>query len=137
MGKEEKYIWKDRRHILWFPIGFDKYWIENGRLYCRHGMISQKEHECLLYRILDISLSRSFGNRICGTGSIVLRTTDASDPIITLKNIKDSRAVKTMLSDLIEEERVRKGITSRELLSAGGGLQDVDGDGDIDIDDYL
>ena len=80
--------WEDRRHILWFPITFDKYRIARGRIYCTHGLLRQEEHECLLYRILDISYVRTLTNRMCGTGTIILRTQDASDPILTLKILK-------------------------------------------------
>ena len=41
-----------------------------------------------------------------------------------------------MLSDLIEEARTQKGITGREIL-ANNYVADTDGDGDVDIDDYL
>ena len=124
-GQTTETLWKDRKHYLWFPFSFEKYRIANGRLYCQHGFFSQKEHECLLYRILDISLVRSLGNRLCGTGTIVLKTTDNSDPVITLKNIKNSRNVKDMLSELIEQERIRKGITGRELLTDSDFSEDV------------
>lgn len=117
-------MWEGRRHILWFPFTFDKYRIANGRIYCQHGLLSQQEHECLIYRVLDISLTRSLGNRICGTGTVVMKTTDSTDPVLTLKNIKDSHRVKEMLSDLIESERQKKGITGRELFSGNGRYAD-------------
>lgn len=122
-------LWHDRKHILWFPFTFEKYRIANGRIYCQHGFLNQKEHECLLYRILDISLSRSLGNRICGTGTVTMRTTDDSDPVLVLKNIKRSREVKDMLSDLIEKERIHRGVTGREIL-ANGMIDGDDFDGD-------
>ena len=122
-------LWHDRKHILWFPFTFEKYRVANGRIYCQHGLINQKEHECLLYRILDISLKRSLGNLICGTGTVTMRTTDDSDPVLVLKNIKRSREAKDLLSDLIEKERIRKGVTGREIL-ANGSMSDDDFDGD-------
>ena len=122
-------LWHDRKHILWFPFTFEKYRVANGRIYCQHGLINQKEHECLLYRILDISLKRSLGNLICGTGTVTMRTTDDSDPVLVLKNIKRSREVKDLLSDLIEKERIRKGVTGREIL-ANGSMSDDDFDRD-------
>lgn len=115
----EEALWEGRRHVLWFPFTFDKYRIAKGRIYCQHGLFSQEEHECLLYRVLDISLTRTLGNRICGTGTVMLKTTDASDSVLILKNIKNSRDVKEMLSEMVENERQRKGITGRELFSAG------------------
>lgn len=121
-------LWHDRKHILWFPFTFEKYRIANGRIYCQHGFFNQKEHECLLYRILDISLSCTLGNRLCGTGTITMRTTDDSDPVLILKNIKRSREVKDMLSNLIEKERIHKGVTGREILSNGSFSDDFDDD---------
>lgn len=116
--------WEDRRHILWFPITFDKYRIARGRIYCTHGLLRQEEHECLLYRILDISYVRTLTNRMCGTGTIILRTQDASDPILTLKNIKDSLHVKEMISDTVERSREDRGVAGREMFGAGGGPMD-------------
>ena len=58
-----------------------------------------------------------------------MRTTDDSDPVLVLKNIKRSREVKDLLSDLIEKERIRKGVTGREIL-ANGSMSDDDFDGD-------
>lgn len=116
--------WEDRRHILLFPITFDKYRIARGRIYCTHGLLKQEEHECLLYRILDISHVRTLTKRMCGTGTIILRTQDASDPILTLKNIKDSIRVKEMISDMVERTREDRGIAGREMYGAGGGMMD-------------
>ena len=125
-------LWKDRRHILWFPITFDKYRIANGRIYCQHGLISQREHECLMYRILDISLTRSLGNRICGTGTIVMKTTDDSDPVLTLKNVKSPREVKEMLHQQVEKVKIQRRLRVGEVLEDDGYGRDLDGDGEID-----
>lgn len=118
MQKNEKALWSDRKHILWFPISFTKYRIANGRIYCTHGLLRQEEHECLIYRVLDISLVRTLGNRICGTGTIVLRTRDASDPVLELKNIKNSRDTKDMISSLVEIEKKNKNVIGRDMYGS-------------------
>ena len=117
-------LWKDRRHILWFPWTFDVYRIANGRIYTQSGLINCEENECMIYRVLDISLKRTLLNRLCGTGTIILRTKDASDGILTLKNIRDSQYVKDMISEMVEEERQEKGLLGREMFGAGGGRLD-------------
>lgn len=58
-----------------------------------------------------------------------MRTTDDSDPVLVLKNIKRSRDVKDFLSELIEKERVRKGVTGREIIA--------NGDFDDEFDDVM
>ena len=117
-------LWTDRRHILWFPWTFDVYRIANGRIYCRKGILNREENECMIYRVLDISLKRTLINRICGTGTIILRTKDASDSILTLKNVKDSQRVKDLISELVEEARRENGLLGREMFGAGGGRMD-------------
>lgn len=98
MIDEQNKTWSDRRHLMWWPITFTKYRVENQRLYTETGLLSTREEECLLYRIMDVSYERSFGNRVFGTGTIRLTTKDASTPVIELKNIADSRRIKDLLS---------------------------------------
>ena len=117
-------LWKDRKHILWFPWTFEVYRIGDGRIYTRKGLVYIEENECMLYRVLDISLKRTLLNRICGTGSVILRTKDASDSILTLKNIRNSQQVKDMLSELVEQARRDNGLLGREMFGAGGGRMD-------------
>ncbi len=117
-------LWKDRRHILWFPWTFDVYRIANGRIYTQRGLINCEENECMIYRVLDISLKRTLLNRICGTGTIILRTKDASDSILTIRNVKNSQQVKDMISELVEQARRDNGLLGREMFGAGGGHMD-------------
>lgn len=130
-------MWQDRSHMMWFPIRLDRYFIRNGRICCVHGLLSLKEHECQLYRILDISLETTFLNRLFGTGSIRMRTNDSSDPVLLIKNVKNARQVKDMISDLVEDARDERGIREREIKATSGRLEDVNGDGHVDINDYL
>lgn len=129
-------VWSDRKHFLWFPWSFEVYRIDDGRIYCRKGLFTIEENECMLYRVLDISLKRTLLNRICGTGTIIMRTKDASDSILTLKNVLDSENVKDMISELVEQERQEKGLLGREMFGAGGGHMDGAYRDAIDGGDY-
>ena len=129
-------LWTDRKHFLWFPWSFEVYRISDGRIYCRKGLFTIEENECMLYRVLDISLKRTLLNRICGTGTIIMRTKDASDSILTLKNVLDSENVKDMISELVEQERQEKGLLGREMFGAGGGHMDGAYRDAIDGGDY-
>lgn len=127
MDKTREYLWQDRRHILWFPWTFDKYAIANGKLYKETGLLSTEESELLIYRILDISLKRTLMNRICGTGTVILKTRDASDTILELRNIKDSQRVKDFLSDLVEKEKEAKRVVGKDMYGSGPDDMDFDG----------
>ena len=122
-------VWEDRKHHLWFPISFTKYRIEHGRLYVSTGLFSSREDECLLYRVLDITLTRSLLQKIFGTGTIELTSRDQSTPIIRLENIKRPKVVKRYLSDVIEQERLAKRVTGKDMYGASNHH-----DMDLDLD---
>lgn len=131
MIDEQNKTWSDRSHLLWWPITFTKYRVENQRLYTQTGLLSTHEEECLLYRIMDVSYERTFGNRIFGTGTIRLTTKDASNPVIELKNIADSRRVKDLLSRWIEEERIAKRVVGRDMYGASSHMEEDFSDRDM------
>ena len=64
---ENKIIWQDRKHFMWFPISFTKYEIKNDRLYQETGLFSTHYDELLLYRITDLCLRRNLAQKIFGT----------------------------------------------------------------------
>lgn len=133
----EQNVWKDRKHHLWFPISFTSYRIEHGRLYLNTGLFSSREDECLLYRVLDIAMTRNVFQKIFGTGTIELTTRDQSTPIIRLENIKKPRDVKRFLSDIIEKERVDKRVVGKDMYGASNHHDmDIDMDGIPDDIDY-
>lgn len=66
--KREDLLWTDRkRNWLGLPWSFTVYGLTENRLFIKTGMLSIHEDEVRLYRILDVSLRRSFWQRITGT----------------------------------------------------------------------
>ena len=128
-------LWKARKRI-WcgLPWTFTVYSFDEERLFIKSGMLSIREDEIRLYRVLDLSLSRSFIQRIFGLGSIKVDSSDKTMGCFIIKNIKHSQEAKEQLSQLVEEERQRKRISGREYMS-DHGHQDFDDDFD-DYDDY-
>ncbi len=132
-------LWKDRKRILGLPITFTRYEVTNDRFITHRGLFNTETDETLLYRILDIKLVRRFGQKIFGVGTVVLYSADKSNPTFEVKNIKNPRAVHTFLSKAIEQARVSKGLTGREIYGVAGAahvdinadyaFEDSDGDG--------
>ena len=82
-----------------------------------------REEEIRLYRILDITLRQTLGERLFGLGTIHLCSSDQTSPEIDIKRIKHPKEVRTLLSDRAEAERSAKLEGMREMLgqaSAGG-----------------
>lgn len=113
--------WQDRKHVLWFPFSFIKYELRNERLHTQKGFFKTTFDEVLLYRITDIQLTRTFGQKLCGTGTIVLCTKIDHDAHIVLQNIKKPKAVKDMLSNEIEKARIRYDVISNEFIEINAG----------------
>lgn len=115
---EGSVLWKDRKHVLWFPITFTRYEIREERLFIEKGLLHTVSDETLLYRITDIKLIRSLGQKLCGTGTIELCTTVDHDRHILLENIRKPKQVKKLISDAVEEDRMKKNVIGQEFFSA-------------------
>ena len=70
-----------------------------------------------LYRIKDLGLERNLIQRMFGLGTIRVVSSDSSLGNFDLTNVKNSSDVKEKLSRLVEEERQRKKVSSREFIS--------------------
>lgn len=112
-----EFVWKDRKRTLFgLPLSFTVYKLTAEKLYVETGFFSKKEEEVRLYRIMDLTLHRSFGQRIFGVGSIHCCTADKSTPEFDIKSIKRSKEIKNMISDMVEAERNAKRVSAREFM---------------------
>ena len=110
-------IWKDRKRIFFgLPWTFTKYSLSEDRLFISTGFLSVQEDEVRLYRIMDVSLERKLWQRMCGLGTIKCCSADKTMGDFEIKNIKKSREVKEMLSNMVEDERTKKKVSSREFM---------------------
>jgi len=123
-------LWKDRKRHLGLPISFTRYIVDTDRFISKIGLFNTVTNEVLLYRILDIKLNRTLGQKIFHVGTLTLFTADQSDKQIIVKNIAKSEKVWRFISNLIEQERAKRRIVGRELYGAEmTGTIDMDGDG--------
>ena len=108
--------WFDRSRILGMPITFTKYSMSDDRIFCEKGLLSVKFEEILLYRVRDISMKITLGQRIFGVGSILLQSSDKTSPVLELKNIKNPREVKEMIHRQVEEIKEQRRLRFGEIL---------------------
>ena len=118
MSTKEKITmkWSDRSRILGMPITFTKYSMSDDRIFGEKGLLSVKFEEILLYRVRDISMKITLGQRIFGVGSILLQSSDKTSPVLELKNIKNPREVKEMIHRQVEEIKVQRRMRFGEIL---------------------
>lgn len=115
--EEITYVWKDRkRNFLGLPWTFTKYAFTQDRLFLTTGLLKTEEDEVRLYRILDITKSKTLWQKIFGMGTIKVASADKSLGNFELKNVKNVDEVKEQLSHLVEECRDKKRVTNREFM---------------------
>ncbi len=120
-----KLKWYARKR-LWcrLPWTFTKYGMSEDRIFVETGILNLHQRDVRLYRILNISLTRSLTQRIFGMGTIHLDSNDKDLECFELKNILDSEHIKEMISDAVEAERKRNKVSTREFMSGDGELED-------------
>ena len=74
MSDQTGYLWKDKKHHLWFPLSFTTYYIEDERLMIKEGILNTTLEETLLYRIVDLTFRQTLAGKIFGTGDIILKS---------------------------------------------------------------
>lgn len=118
-GSEAVLEWQDKKRILGMPISFTKYSLVSSpewtKIFVRSGLLFTTEEEINLYRIYDISVSSSLGEKLFGLGTITLYSKDESTPVLQLLHIKNARNVRNMLANKIEEEKMKRGFRVAEF----------------------
>lgn len=134
MAKLEKtkidYLWQDRKRIMRLPLSFTKYKLAADRLFVETGLLNTKYEDVVLYRVLDIGLSRSLWQKIFGMGTVTVKSSDNTCPVLVIKNVINSFEVKELLHKTVEEIKKERRIRVSEVM---GDIEDADGDGVPDI----
>lgn len=128
----EKELWSDRKRVLFFglPLSFTTYRLTSNRLFINSGLLTQTQDEVRLYRITDVSLSRTLIQRIFGLSTIHCNSSDKTLGNFDIINVKDGENVKELLSQSVEEERMARRVYTRENMvdTVDDGDQDQDQD---------
>ncbi len=110
-------LWKDRkRPIFGLPLSFTKYSLTNDKLFCDFGILNTVQEEIWLYRIIDLTVTRSIFQRIFGVGTIHVFSGDKSTPQLAIISIKRPFEVKEAISKKVEEQRNMRRVKANEFL---------------------
>ena len=128
--KGEQYLWHDRKRFLGMPLSFTRYALSEDRLFLSIGFLNIKDEEILLYRVRDLSVTRSLGQRLFGVGSITVTSSDKSQPTLLIKNVKNPAMVKELIHTHVEEMKIRRRVRIGDISTT-----QVDSDDDLDDND--
>lgn len=135
--KGDQYLWTDRKRYLGLPLSFTRYAMSDDRLFLSVGFMNIKDEDILLYRIRDLSVKRTFMQRLFGVGTITVTSSDKSHPVLLLENIKDSMTVKELIHNQVEEMKIARKVRIGEFSNMVTDLDDDDIDDDPTDDDPL
>ncbi|MBQ7885140.1 MAG: PH domain-containing protein [Clostridia bacterium] len=118
-GENTTTLWTDKKRILGMPISFTRYsLVENPewtKVFVKSGFLSTTIDEINLYRIYDIKVYQSLGQKMFGVGTITLYSNDITHPQTEIINVKKPYDVRNMLAERIEEARDAKGVRIGEV----------------------
>ena len=71
--KKMTYVWQDRKHtFLGLPLSFTRYMMTEERLFVEKGFLNSVLDEENLYRVRDVRVTRTLGQRIFGLGTVTV-----------------------------------------------------------------
>ncbi len=127
-----EYVYKERKRwiFLGLPFTFTVYKVGEEILTVDKGFFTKFEDDCYIYKIQDVKLRTSIGERIFGLGTVVCYTGDTTDQVLELKHIKHSKVVKDYILSQSETMRLkRRTINMQNIGVDAQNLMDADGDG--------
>lgn len=116
-----EYLWKDRKRHLGLPLSFTQYQLSEDRIFCIKGILNIQSEEVLLYRVRDISLRVTLFQRLFGTGTICIESSDKSSPHLDLRNVRHPWNVKELIHHSVEAAKEKRRLGAMEVMGAGSG----------------
>ena len=118
----------ERKRLLFFglPWTFTKYTIRDEMITINTGLLSTKENDCYMYKVQDVELSASLGERIFGMGTIICYTGDTTNPKLYIERVRNAKAIKDFILEASEEARMKR--RTMNTLSIDADV-DLDGNG--------
>lgn len=96
---------------FWAKAQSASYKVTTHRVLLEAGMFSKRLEQVDSYRIKDYVVERPFGQRLLGTGNLVLHTMDQTTPTIALRGVRtDVVALYEKLRAAAEAQRQRRGV---------------------------
>ncbi len=123
----EGYEYVERKRWVFFglPWTFTVYRLKDDMLNIKKGFFKIVQDDCYMYKIVDVKLTRTLGERIFGLGTITCYTGDTTDKELVLNHIKKSEEIKNYLLKTSEEARIKRRTVN--MLDIGAGdMDDID-----------
>lgn len=102
-------VWK------WLVVANTQYELTTQRLRTRTGVLNKHLDELELYRVRDYKLEQPFLQRVFSLSTVVLTTSDKSNPLLVLKAIPRGDTLREQMRTYVEEARMRRGVREIDM----------------------
>jgi hypothetical protein len=109
---DEQVLWEGRPFL---SLG-ERYVLTNDRIRLFHGVIGRQVENIELIRLQDIDYHQGVSERIFGIGDIYLHSVDASEPLVTLRNVNDPETITSAIRKAWLDARKRRGVVYRDIV---------------------
>ena len=110
--------------FLGLPFTFTVYTVKEDLITVQKGFLNKKENDCYMYKVQDVELLRSLGERIFGLGTVKCYTGDTTDPELYLTHVRNSKQIKDFILEVSEKTRQKR--RTLNMLDIGAEGTDVD-----------
>lgn len=99
----------------WIVVATTEYELTTQRLRTRRGVFNKHLDELELYRVRDYKLEQPFFLRLFSLSTLILQTSDKSNPVLVLKAIRRGDLLREEMRTYVEEARMRRGVREVDL----------------------
>lgn len=90
------------------PFTFTKYTVKEDVITINAGLLKSMENDCYMYKVQDVELTATLGEKLFGLGTVICYTGDTTHPRLVLEHIKHARTVKDFILKNSEEARLKR-----------------------------
>ena len=103
-----EYVERKRWTFLGLPFTFTKYTVKEDVITINAGLLKSMENDCYMYKVQDVELTATLGEKLFGLGTVICYTGDTTHPRLVLEHIKHARTVKDYILKNSEEARLKR-----------------------------
>ncbi len=108
--------------VRYFQVLSSHYKVTTHRVVIETGVFSKTLQQLDLYRVADYTVERPFGQRILGTGNVLLKTYDKTTPTVCLHKLKtDVVDLYERIRAATEADKARRGVRVVDYEDGGPG----------------